>query len=282
MTMWNYAARCVRFELAITLLLTELGCTQFASESDTLEVSSATPQPLDADPEKWGCLSESAGNPVMPADGPPLDYPFNARDYVSGQTPRNLQGRACFRPDVACSRPATEHFTPDANGIVTLPLTEGFSGYIEITSDDMVPTLLLFPAPLTPELARNLSAVPVSLLPFEALLAFGVAGNLVLEPTAGVVSINTFDCLGPSAPDIRLELSSAGAVPFTFVDGLPIAGLDTTTDDGTGGFANVPPGLAVVRGFRAGTSDLVGLESVLVRSQWVTVGSLMPQFAHSP
>ena len=253
------------------------GCTKFASEDDGVELREA--QPVD---EKWNCLSSEADfSDVMAVDGPPLSYAFSARNYVSGQLPQNLRGRACYKADVACNQPATEHFAPDADGVITLPLTEGFNGYIEITSDDMVPTLLLFPAPLTPDLATSLSALPVSLLPFEALLAFGDAANIELSPTSGVVSINTFDCLGPAAPDIRLELNSP-AVPFTFVDGLPIAFLDTTTDDGSGGFANVLPGLVVVRGFRKGTMDLIGLETVLVRSQWVTVGSLMPQFATPP
>lgn len=254
-------------------LLAATGCTKFASEDDGVELQGLLQQP------EWACLSESADEgDVMPTDGPLLAYAFNARSYISGQTPRNLRGRACYRADVACAQPATEYFTPDQAGVVTLPLTEGFNGYVEIVSDDMVPTLLFFPALLTRELAQSLSAVPVSLLPLEALLAFGAAANIELDPGSGVVSINTFDCLGPAAPDIRLELNSP-AVPFTFVDGLPIAFQDTTTDDGSGGFANVMPGLVVVRGFRAGTEDLVGLETVLVRSQWVTVGSLMPQFA---
>jgi hypothetical protein len=276
--MWRDAGLCARgFPGAPLLaLLAATGCTKFASEDDGLELNGLLSQP------EWGCLSEAAGfSDVMAIDGPPLAYAFDARSYISGQTPRNLRGRACYRADVACSHPATEYFAPDANGIVTLPLTEGFNGYIEILSDDMVPTLLLFPAPLTGELAQSMSALPVSLLPFDVLLAFGDAANISLDPASGVVSINTFDCLGPSAPDIRLELNSP-AVPFTFVDGLPIAFQDTTTDDGSGGFANVLPGLVVVRGFRKGTEDLVGLETVLVRSQWVTVGSLMPQFATPP
>ncbi len=279
MIMMKHAARPWRAALdaALPVLLVATGCTKFASESDAQEGRF-----LDVMPE-WSCLSELAGNPVMQPDGPPLDYTFTARDYISGQTPRNLRGRACFRPDVACSRPATEQFSPDANGVVTLPLNEGFSGYIEITSEDVVPTLMIFPAPLTPDLVEAMSTVPVSLLPLQALLAFGEASNIVLDPGAGVVSINTYNCLGPSASNIRLELNNAAAsVPFAFVDGLPIAGQNTTTDEGSAGFANVPPGLAVVRGFMGETTDVVGLETVLVRSQWVTVGSLMPQFAALP
>jgi hypothetical protein len=105
--------------------------------------------------------------------------------------------------------------------------------------------------------------------------------QLDLDPGAGVVSMNTFDCVGPAAPGVRLELNAA-AVPFSFIDGLPVAFRDTTTDDGAAGFANVLPGLVVVKGFRAGTTDLIGLETVLVRAGWVSVSNLMPQFAGTP
>ena len=80
---------------------------------------------------------------------------------------------------------------------------------------------------------------------------------------------------------VRLELNTVG-LPYQFVDGLPIPYQDTTTRDSSGGFANVLPGLVVVRGFDAETMQQVGLETMPVRSQWVTVGSLMPQFAGTP
>jgi hypothetical protein len=267
------------FALGLLLSLGASGCTKFASELD-VDGQTGT-QPLQADSADWSCVSEEAGNPVMSPNGPPIEYPIQARDFLSGQTPSNLRIRACFRPDVNCTRPATDWLLPDAAGIVTLPLTEGFTGYVEIMGDDEVPTIYMFPAPLTEELVAALSTVSVSVLPLDALLAFGENSQLVLDPAAGVVSVNTFDCAGPSAPDVRLEIN-VPAVPFSFVDGLPIAGIDTTTDEGSAGFVNVLPGLVVVSGFRTDTMDRIGLETVLVRALWVTVASMMPQFTGTP
>jgi hypothetical protein len=167
---------------------------------------------------------------------------------------------------------------PDADGVVTVPLTIGFNGFLEITSSEMVPTLLLFPDALSTELARLVEPAGVSLLPFSALAAFGESSQLALEPSSGVISMNAYDCSGPNVAGVRLELDTAG-VPFSFIDGLPLANIDTTSTEGTAGFANVPPGLSVVRAYRADTDELIGLETVIVRSGWVTVGSLMPQFA---
>lgn len=263
--------------LALSLLAAS-GCTEFASE---LDMSAADPgtQTLQLAGD-WSCVSDQAGNPVMNPNGASLDYSIETRDFITGNTPPNLRIRACFRPDVACMQPATDWIGPDERGMVTLPLSEGFSGYLEITADGAVPTLFVFPAPLTSELAAALMQAPMALLPFEALLAFGAASQLELDPSNGVVSMNTFDCASAPAPGVRLELNVA-AVPFAFVDGLPIALRDTTTDDASAGFANVQPGLVVVRGFRGDTTESVALETVLVRASWVTVSSLMPQYAGS-
>lgn len=262
--------------IALSAWLAASGCTKFASDLDTPSDSPGT-QTLELDPGDWSCVSEEAGNPVMNPNGPPLDLPIEARDYLTGVVPPDLRMRACFRPDVACMRPATDWLTPDETGMVTLPLNEGFSGYLEILGQDEVPTLYVLPAALTPELVQALQGVTVSLLPLDALLAFGEVSQLELDPGAGVLSMNTFDCEGPAAPGVRLELNAA-AVPFSFIDGLPVAFEDTTTDDGAAGFANVLPGLVVVKGFRAGTLDLVGVETVLVRASWVSVSNLMPQY----
>jgi hypothetical protein len=266
---------------ACALMLGMSGCTRFASELDV-------PLELDDDPlqtevlpvEPWGCVSDEAGNPLASPNGAPITLSIQARDFLSGRTPSNLLIRACYRADVNCVRPATDWLPPNPDGAVTLPLMEGFNGYLEIKGDDEVPTLFVLPAPLTPELVSILPDL-VTVLPLDALLAFGEASQLDLDPRAGVVSINTFDCSGPSGAGVRLEVNTS-AVPFSFVDGLPIAGLDTTSDDGTAGFANVLPGLVVVRGYWGEQVAPVGLETVLVRAMWVTVGSLMPQYAGSP
>jgi hypothetical protein len=274
----RYRPACPGCLLALALLGAS-GCTKFASEEDgvpTTELAAA--EGVDTD---YGCVAAEAGNPIMPGAGAPLDYSVLALDFISGRSPTNMLIRGCYRGDLSCARPATAHFAPDADGRVTLPLTEGFNGYLEITSDDMVPTIQVFPAALTPELADVLGSITVAMLPPEILLQFAGASQLQLDPNAGVLSVNTFDCNGPFAAGVRLELN-APAVPFMFVDGLPLAFRDTTTDEGSGGFANVLPGLVVVRGFDAGTMQEVGLETVPIRSQWVTVTSLMPQFAGTP
>ena len=260
------------------LALGASACTKFASEQDGFVTTEVAASETGTD---YGCVAEEAGNPIVPGAGAPLDYSLRALDFLSGRTPIRLLVRACYRGDFSCARPVTPHIGPDADGVVTLPLHEGFKGYLEITGDEMVPTLLMFPAALSDELAARMSQLNVALLPPDALAAFAQASEIELDPATGVLSINTYDCSGPMAPGVRLELDAPG-VPFMFVDGLPLAFRDTTSDEGSGGFANVAPGLVIVRGFDGDTSQQVGLETVLVRARWVTVASLMPQYAGTP
>lgn len=272
--------RLARSRTALALvLLGASGCTKFADEQDgDVTTELAASQAVKTD---YSCVAEEAGNPIMPGEGLPLDYSVRAIDFVSGRTPTNMLIRACYRSDLGCSRPATSRIAPDAEGLVTLPLSEGFNGYLEITSDDMVPTILAFPAALSPQLASLIESMTVAMLPPDVLLGFAAASQLDLDPGSGVLSVNAYDCTGPYAAGVRLELN-APAIPFMFVDGLPLAFRDTTTDEGSGGFANVLPGLVVVRGFDSATMQQVGLETVPVRAQWVTVASLLPQFAGTP
>jgi len=275
---------CPRRESAFAFLawlcLGPGACTKFASEWDLSE-EDVERGLLAADPS-WACVPDSAEpSPVMGPNPLPLDYSVFVVDFITGMTPRNLRVRACYRGDIDCVRPATDQLAPDENGIVVLPLSVGFNGFLELTGDDVVPSILVFPDSLFPELIAQLEPIPVALLTYQALLAFGESSQTMLDPQSGVISMNVFDCIGPDAANVRLELN-VPALPFAFVDGLPIAFLDTTTEDGTVGFANVLPGLVVVRAFRTETAELVGLETVLVRRGWLTFGNMMPQFARPP
>jgi hypothetical protein len=262
--------------LLLVLALTG-GCTKFASEWD--ESTDSAHGALRVIPGDYSCVAtEARSTPITAVDPPPLVYSVQAVDFISGLTPPSLRIRACYRTDIQCLAPVTPSLAPDATGVVTLPLTLDFSGYLELTGDGVVPTLYFFPDLLTPDLIERLEQVPLALLSPESLAGFGGTSRLALDPGTGIISMNTFDCSGPNAAGVRLELDSK-AVPFAFVDGLPVPYQDTTTEEGAAGFANVPPGLAVVKGFKGESTEVVALETVVVRAQWVTIGALMPQFA---
>jgi hypothetical protein len=263
---------------ALALLLA-CSCTRFASEFDTPDEEADTRglgTASNATESDWTCLEQNAPVQQPIVNQVPLTYSLLAVDYVSNSIPPDLKVRACFRPDVACADPATEDLSVSADGTVKVTLYEGFNGFLEITAEGMIPALLFFPDEWSRPLLDRVEPVPIALLQFAALEALGQAANIEVEPTGGIVSINTFDCQGPAAPGVRLEIDT-DAIPYAFVDDLPIPYQDTTTDEGAAGFVNVPPGFVVVTGFPGELKQPIGLETLLVRTGWVTVGSMLPR-----
>ncbi|MET0413936.1 MAG: hypothetical protein ABW217_21685, partial [Polyangiaceae bacterium] len=78
---------------------------------------------------------------------------------------------------------------------------------------------------------------------------------------------------------VRLAIDSTSAVPYAFVDDLPVVGRDVTSESGIVGFVNVQPGILVVTAFPGGEEQALRVDTMIVRSAWLTVGRLIPVFA---
>lgn len=262
--------------LPLLAALLSSACTKFASELDTPEATSA-PDALDplqsADPS-WSCLADPSA--AEPAADPqqPLTYSMRVVNLLANSPLAGVRVRACFRADVDCANPVTPTFAGD--GMVSVSVYEGFDGYLELTSPDMLPTLLFFPSAWSSELLRELEQLPVSLLPASALNGLAQSARVRLDPSGGLLSMASYDCQGPGAAGVRFEIDTAG-VPFAFVNSLPVAFRDVTSEDGAVGFANVPPGIVEVTAF-ADDETQASVDTVLIRSGWVTNGRVLPRF----
>jgi hypothetical protein len=270
--------------------LAGVSCVKFASELDALEgaepVRAAASEsggalandegaPLPG--RDWSCAVGSAAQPSGADDQAPLTYVVDIEHFITGQPLTAARVRACFRADVSCGSPLSEAVVEGSTSRVQVAAYEGFNGYLEITAAGMLPYLVFF-GPWSPALLAELDPVPLRVLPEQALQALGSTANLPLDPGAGVVAVATLDCAGASAGGVRLELDR-GAVPYAFVDDLPVINRDSTSSQGLAGFVNVPPGIVVVTGYRDGVSEPVGVESMLVRPGWVSSSFLLPAFA---
>lgn len=272
--------RCGGLLFAATALC---GCTKFASELDALEASDTleSSRALGSSGADWSCASEASVSSPLPEDlQRPLTFSFRVTDFISGSPVTALEVRACFRSDLGCTSPATAPLNDDADGLVSLPLYEGFNGYVEITSDGMLPTMLFFANVWSAELLRLIAQVPITMLPVttlptSTLLEFNDGLAPPGDPTGGLVTLVTFDCNGPYAAGVRLEIDPA-AVPFVFVDDLPVVNQNVTTAEGRGGFASVSPGVVVVTAYPDDGERAVSVDSFLVRSGWVTMQALIP------
>jgi hypothetical protein len=276
----GWAADVRLLSLAGCLATTTLGCTKFASEFDSLEGEGGDETriaALEAAPGDWSCISDAPSRVADSSAPVPLTYAFRATDFVTGAAVSDVQVRACFRPDVGCDSPATPYLAPESDGKVRVKLDSGFNGYLEVTSEGMLPVLLFFAAEWSSEFLAALEQAPLQLLPVPALQALGDSARVQLDPGGGVLGINTFDCAGSSASGVRLEVDSR-AVPYAFVNDLPVLNQDVTSEQGLAGFVNVSPGVVVLRGFPQGSSSPLTVETLLVRGAWVTNVSLLPGF----
>lgn len=267
-------------------------CVKFASELDTVPPAAAgatdgvaqesvnSLMAGDGAPavgRDWSCAVGGAASADVDDSQAPLSYVFDLEHFITGQPLDGARIRTCFRVDVSCDNPLSETVVNGSTSRGEVTAYEGFNGYLEITAAGMLPYLVFF-GPWSPALLAELESVPLRVLPEAALQALGSTANVPLDPGAGVVAIATLDCAGASAGGVRLELDR-GAIPYAFVDDLPVINRDSTSSQGLAGFVNVPPGIVVVTGYRDGASEPVGVESMLVRPGWVSNTFLLPAFS---
>lgn len=267
--------RVLAFVAGTTLLAscTDLAPGSIEYRADPLSLADAsTLQTGDLADPAWACLDDPT--PVEPPpEVPSVSFVMPIVDSTTGLPPADLSVRACQLIDVSCLAPVNP--TPAGvgdDGLVHLSLPFEFGGFLEITSSDTVPSLFFLYEPLRRDTVS--SALP--LISTGALVALATNNGVSLDSTNdGLLLIRTYDCDGQSAANVRLSTDRGGQL-FTFVGGLPLVGDHPTSDDGIGGFINVPPGFARVEGRHAQTGELTGAASLVVRPEWMTYGDLHP------
>lgn len=257
-----------------------LGCTELAAGDDTLEPPPMLPSqggttgmgtnPLEPAPDPvWGCLEEAPSGTAQPLR-PNVALSLQIADPNTGMTPQGLTARACRRFDVNCLSPITPATSASEDGLFHLVVDYEFDGFVEITSSVTVPTLFFVNEPLRTDTSDSIAIVTP-----PGLQALALQGGVTLDGMRGHLFIRAFDCQGMAASNVELSINKDG-IPFVFSSGLPTVGSRVTTDGGSGGFVNVPPGLTALQGLLEG-GRVSGSENVVVRAGWFTYGDLEPQ-----
>jgi hypothetical protein len=263
-----------RSALALALrVVFGLGCTEFEAGTDELpDPSTLVQQQAPGVGRDWSCLSQPSDPEVLvnsPMGARPLNQSVQVTDIQTGLVPPGVAVRACAQRDFECSNPLTDSLALDDEGWATLPLYEGFDGYIEITADSLVPTLLIYSDPLSVE--TQVDATPFALVPRALLPALSAAAGQLQEPDLGIVHLRVFDCQHVAAPGINFSINQPDAWPWYFVGDYPTSDVKETTSVGLGGFINVTPGVALVEAQLSGSgSPIAPAESIIVRSGWMT------------
>lgn len=209
---------------------------------------------------RWACLGEKP--------------PATSRDEVEltilvatsfGDVMPGVSGKACRSIDPSCGSPVVEA-TSDENGLFHLSLPGDFTGYMEVAVEPFFPVLYYFPTSL-----RSGMSLPVlSLTPAELIQGLGLAVGAAPDPDRGHVLVSVQSCLG-TAPGVHLNAPKADDETITYYvqGGIPSADREVTTEEGSGGFLNFPPGNAVVD-LGAGSLDKLGSMSLTVRKGYIT------------
>lgn len=245
------------------LALLALGCTEFEPGSDTLQ--SRDFQSLS---DNWSCL-ETPRNPmgrdlVASEAAARVVYTLQFVDYSTGRTYPNLLVRACGIADITCVTPVLDYVEVDARGYVDLPLFEGFDGFFEITSPQILPSLLFLAEPLRARLGPEF---PYTLITLESLPPLLGLLGVEPDPSRGIFASRAFDCEGNLASDVTF---TGDGVSYYFIDGLPSADAPSTGSEGLGGFVDMPAGFANVDALEPGGRSIAGPQSIVIRGGWLS------------
>ncbi len=185
----------------------------------------------------------------------------------------------CYSLDPACTPINAEDAYSDADGQVSLEVPWGLHGIVIITGDaNIVPTLVYIDPP--PTAPTNAITIPILDVDTVALMSL-LTGKLV-DPETGMVLLSTSDCTlqyNPLTPGVSYELDSPGenTVQFYLVNQQPDTSATQTGANSVGGFANVPPGLALISARVPELDNLaVGHGNFLVRKGWLTYATISP------
>lgn len=236
-----------------------------------------TCQPLAIDPV-WGCL----GNVTEPEPDPTRTVEFSILLTFAvggGTASQDTVVDACDKLDIACTGNNPDLPTgirPDAEGMITMAVPEGFDGFVQIIGPEIVDSRVYVGRPLV-------GPPPVDAIelfrPGDIELLATLTGEEP-DPTRGSAVVLAIDCSGEGAGGVRFETPNAddSTIAFYLINQAPaLPPAATATDlDGFGGFFNLPAGAAVVRAIRDEDDVFIGESSFQVLADTISYVLVAP------
>jgi hypothetical protein len=212
------------------------------------------------DPQ-WACVENVSTTSAQAS----LNATFSVLSMISFGPMPGVHGAVCGNLDLACQRPLGEADS-DADGNLTLPLPQSFSGYIKLESEGTEPMLFFPRLPIKNGDEPQL----VFLSPKGAMKDLaGLLGDNVDE-TRGFAVMLFSDCQEKFAAGITMEImgATAGSHLYYSFNGSPSSTATSTDETGMVGVLNAIPGTLGVR-FKRGEETLTET-SVLVRQGYMS------------
>lgn len=196
----------------------------------------------------WSCVGHVHWPPAPSCATAPV-FSFGALDYLQVVPAAGLTARVCPLGEQDCNTPGATGTTDDA-GAVTLPLTCGQRGYIDLSLPDggIVPETLFWTFPATVSLQPTPPRLQCWTVTPDEQKQVAAQTGLPTDPSYGSIAVVAQDCTGTAAPGVSFDLSPKGPATRIFYQrnsGGPGTLSPTATDTDASGVAvivNVPAG----------------------------------------
>ena len=209
----------------------------------------------------WGC----GGEAEIP--DPPQVHTLRRsfRDIVTNAEV-DVTVSVCGGIDTDCMTPLMEGLTPDPEtDILTLQLSSGFEGFLEVRSSTHLPAL----QELGPVAEDELEVFVTPMLTLDQYTGFAAAVGVELDfEASGHLGLDTYPCPGGTAAGVRYSLDRTleSTRGYYFDSSRPSSSLTQTDPSGRGGFVNLPAGILTLT---ASTSERqLGQVSFISRPGW--------------
>ncbi|HVH45429.1 MAG TPA: hypothetical protein VM925_23910 [Labilithrix sp.] len=225
----------------------------------------------------WGCLGNLPELPVEEPDVPVERY-LRFSSIISTKPLVGLPVKACLVTDETCAQPyAGTPKETDAAGLLSVTLYSGFRGYFDITPAGDYANLMPAIYYVLPIPDKNY-AVTADRSPSIALftkneLEFAVASvGKALKEEYGHLIFGIMDCSPGLVADVVVRAEPISNQTFTFYTdgtGVPSITQSKTSQNGNGGFVNLPAGKVKMRATLE-SGRFVGERELLIRPGTIT------------
>jgi hypothetical protein len=218
----------------------------------------------------WACLGGFM--PPEPKEDVTHEFQFELATE-GGVAPEGLTVRLCALLDVNCETPI-ETLTTDAAGQTELTVAPSFEGFMEVESDETIPSLAFLGTLVTLPPSKQV----IRLIRPNEFAALVTAAGQVYDMTDGVAVVLTQNCDDARALGVKISSSDIDddTVQFYFNGSLPDPQSTQTDDQGAAGFLNLPPGLVTVEARRASNDEFIGIVSFRSKAGHLTYVPVRP------
>jgi hypothetical protein len=208
-----------------------------------------------------------------PIEGDSIIYTFTVKYATTPSEPVPSIMKACERLDALCNAPVAVAENVVAGELVDLELPAGFAGYFQIENPHTLSALHFPGRPLL----EDTRGWDLTIADDVTVAGLGIATDTAIDPEQGAMIVVARDCDALPLESATFT-NSAGGVQFYIVDNFPTPEATATTEQGSGGFVNVPIGTTIVSASHESGAELTATSAVIrpLGEGWVSYLEIFP------